>query len=109
MRSEDRSNVDEIALMGNARSFYPVLSASASTANKIEESFVLNGGYGSSLGHRRNLTIANVPYINDLYDNRIMFSNVQVDDDFRNAYRIFQGLSYQDIDRQYGAIVKLIP
>jgi hypothetical protein len=38
-----------------------------------------------------------------------MFSNIQVDDDFKNAYRIFQGLSYKDIDRQYGAIVKLIP
>ena len=38
-----------------------------------------------------------------------MFSNVQVDGDFRNAYRVFQGLSYKDIDRQYGAIVKLIP
>jgi hypothetical protein len=38
-----------------------------------------------------------------------MFSNIQVDGDFKNAYRIFQGLSYKDIDRQYGAIVKLIP
>ena len=30
------------------------------------------------------------------------------EDDFRNAYRIFQGLSYKDIERQYGAIVKLL-
>jgi hypothetical protein len=51
----------------------------------------------------------NVPYLKDQFDNRIMFSNVQVDGDFRNSYRVFQGLSYQDIDRQYGAILKLIP
>jgi hypothetical protein len=56
-----------------------------------------------------HLAAQNLPYIKDQFDNRIMFSNVQVDDEFRNAYRIFQGLSYQDIDRQYGAIVKLIP
>jgi hypothetical protein len=38
-----------------------------------------------------------------------MFSNVQTEGNFKNAYKIFQGLSYKDIDKQYGAIVKLIP
>ena len=38
-----------------------------------------------------------------------MFSNVQANGDIKNAYRIFQGLDYKDIDRQYGAIVKLLP
>ena len=56
-----------------------------------------------------HVTAPDVPYTKDQFDNRIMFSNVQVDDDFKNAYRIFQGLSYKDIDRQYGAIVKMIP
>jgi hypothetical protein len=37
-----------------------------------------------------------------------MFSNVEVSSDFKNGYRIFQGLSYKDLDRQYGAIVKLL-
>jgi hypothetical protein len=37
-----------------------------------------------------------------------MFSNVEVSADFKNGYRIFQGLSYKDIDRQYGGIVKLL-
>jgi len=50
-----------------------------------------------------------VPYVKDQFDNRIMFSNVQTEDEFKNAYRIFQGLSYKDIDRQYGAIVKILP
>ena len=61
------------------------------------------------VGQKINAVVPNVPYIKDQFDNRIMFSNVQINDDFRNAYRVFQGLSYKDIDRHYGAIVKLIP
>ena len=108
LRSEDRSNTDETAIMGNTRSFYPFRSPSTAVACKIGESWLLNDGYNTSLSRKRNILSPNLPYIKDLYDNRIMFSNVQVDDDFKNAYRIFQGLSYKDIDRQYGAIVKLI-
>lgn len=109
LRAEDRSYVDETALMGNPRSFYPLQDASTKSANKIEESWVLNNGYSATVGKKINLIAPNVPYIKDMFDNRVMFSNVQVDGDFKNAYRIFQGLSYKDIDRQYGAIVKLIP
>jgi hypothetical protein len=69
----------------------------------------LNSGYSATVGQKTHLAAQNLPYIKDQFDNRIMFSNVQVDDDFKNAYRIFQGLSYKDIDRQYGAIVKLLP
>ena len=109
LRSEDRSYVDETALMGNPRSFYPLQDASTKSANKIAESWILNNGYSATVGQKENVTALNVPYLKDQFDNRIMFSNVQVDGDFRNSYRVFQGLSYQDIDRQYGAIVKLIP
>jgi hypothetical protein len=38
LRSEDRSYVDETALMGNPRSFYPLQDASTRSANKIQES-----------------------------------------------------------------------
>lgn len=109
LRSVDSTNTDEMAIMGSARDFFPHSSTSVSTGKKMEESWLYNDGYSASVGHKRNLAAPDVPYIKDLFDNRIMFSNVQVDDDFRNAYRIFQGLSFKDIDRQYGAIVKLIP
>lgn len=109
LRSEDRSYVDETALMGNPRSFYPLQDTSTKSANKIAESWILNNGYSATVGQKENIMALNVPYLKDQFDNRIMFSNVQVDGDFRNSYRVFQGLSYQDIDRQYGAIVKLIP
>lgn len=109
LRSFDRSYVDEQALLGNPRGFYPVSGISTKSPNKTEESWILNDGYNATVGQKMNVPAVDVPYIKDQFDNRIMFSNVQVDDDFRNAYRIFQGLSYKDIDRQYGAIVKILP
>lgn len=109
LRSFDRSYVDEQALLGNPRGFYPITDISVKSSNKIEDSWVLNDGYSATVGQKNNVVAADVPYIKDQFDNRIMFSNVQVDDDFKNAYRIFQGLSYKDIDRQYGGIVKILP
>ena len=108
LRSLDPTNVEEMALMGNSRSFYPITGASTSVANKIEESWKLNDGYSSTLSQKRFLPIQDVPYTRDIFDTRIMFSNVQQDDAFQNAYRIFQGLSYKDMDRQYGGLVKLV-
>ena len=108
LRSLDPTNVEEMALMGNSRSFYPITGASTSVANKIEESWKLNDGYSSTVGKKRFLPIQDIPYTRDIFDTRIMFSNVQQDDAFQNAYRIFQGLSYKDMDRQYGGLVKLV-
>lgn len=108
LRSQDYTNVEEMALMGNPRSFYPITGASTSVANKIEESWKLNDGYSSTVGKKRFLPVQDIPYTRDIFDTRIMFSNVQQDDAFQNAYRIFQGLSYKDMDRQYGGLVKLL-
>ena len=109
LRSVDYSHPDEHALMGNPRTFYPVSDITTNVSHKIEESYILNQGYGATVGHKREFAAANVPYTKELFDNRIYFSNVQTYGDFQNAYRIFQGLDYQDIERQYGAIVKLLP
>lgn len=109
LRAENRQNVEEMSLMGNPRSFYPLSGLLTAPSGKIEESWLLNGGYSSTLPFKKYFTAPDVPYIKDIFDNRIMFSDVQVDDNFRNSYRIFQGLAYKDIERQYGAIVKLLP
>lgn len=108
LRSENRQNVEEMALMGNARSFYPLQGLTVAPVSKIPETELLNAGYSSTLPFKKYFTQPNVPYIKDIFDTRIMFSNVQIEDDYRNAYRVFQGLSYKDIEKQYGAIVKLI-
>ena len=95
--------------MGNSRSFYPLQGISIKSSNKIPESQLLNEGYSNILGCDRNYVFERVPYVLDYFDTRILFSNVQVDGNFKNSYKIFQGLSYEDIDRQYGAIVKILP
>ena len=109
LRSDDKSYTDELALMGSPRSFYPLSDMYPGVSGKVEESRMLNGGYSATVGFKKYFAAQNVPYIKELFDSRIMFSNVQREDEFQNAYRIFQGLSFKDIDRQYGAIVKLIP
>ncbi len=109
LRSEDYSNVEEMSIMGNPRTFYPKSDAVVTPSHKILESYKLNNGYNKVIGEQTHFALQDVPYIKDVFNTRIMFSNVQVDDNFKNAYRIFQGLSYKDIDSQYGAIVKLLP
>ena len=109
LRSEDSTHTDEYALMGNARSFYPFSDMSPVVSHKTEESWLLSDGYNATVGEKRNFAASEVPYVQELFDNRVMFSNVQANGDIKNAYRIFQGLDYKDIDRQYGAIVKFLP
>lgn len=109
LRSFDRSYLDEQALLGNPRGFYPVSGLSTKSSNKIEDSYILNDGYNATVGNKLNVAVDDLPYIKDQFDNRIMFSNIQSEDEFKNGYRIFQGMSYKDIDRQYGAIVKMFP
>ncbi len=109
IRSEDRQHTDEMALMGNPRSFFPRAGISAECGQKIEESWLLNSGYNATVGRKTNLLNQKLPYQKTDYSNRVMFSNIAVKDSFSNGYRVFQGASYRDIDNQYGEIVKLLP
>ena len=108
LRSEDSLNTTEYALMGNPRSFYPKTGISTKSGVKIAESYLQNQGYTTTLSEKRNAIYKDTPYNRTDYSNRIMFSNVSVKDSFENGYRTFQGLSYRDIDAQYGAITKIV-
>ncbi len=108
LRSEDTTNVSEMALMGNPRSFYPLVGASSATGMKLEESHLLNDGYNATVGRKRNTLKQDTPFDKNEFSTRIMFSNVSITDSFTNGYRIFQGASYQDYTKQYGSIIKLI-
>lgn len=109
LRAPDRSHTDEYALMGTPRTFYPYEGVYVNPCYKPEETWLLNQGYGASVGQKIAFPAPDVPYIKELFDNRIMFSDVQTFGGFENSYRIFKSLDYQDIERQYGAIVKLVP
>lgn len=108
LRSVDSFHTDEMALLGSPRSFYPLNGASTATGNKMEESFLLSDGYSATVGEKRYNLLPDTPYSKSEFENRIMFSNVHIIDAFTNGYRTFQGLSYKDYDKQYGAITKLV-
>lgn len=109
LRSLDESHFDETALMGNPRGFYPVQPASKLAVYKLDESCLLNRGYSEQFSVIDRVGNKEVPFEKEAFDNRIAFSRAQREDAFMNSYRIFQALSYADIDKQYGAIVKLLP
>lgn len=109
LRSLDSFHTDEMAILGSPRSFHPISSISGETGNKMEESWLLNDGLSATVGRKRYNLLPDVPYSKSEFENRIMFSNVDVTDAFTNGYRTFQGLSYKDYDKQYGAITKLVP
>jgi hypothetical protein len=107
-RAIDETHSSEFALTGKARSFYPLNSMSTSGESKIPESTIVNVGYNSSTSSKVYIGQPDVPYIKNLFDNRIMFSEINVNDAFRNGYRVFEAINYKDITRQYGAVVKII-
>lgn len=108
LRCKDSFHTDEVALLGSERSFFPLNGGTVATGNKMEESYLLNDGLSATVGRKRYNLMPDVPYSKSEFSNRIMFSNVNVADAFTNGYRTFQGLSYKDYDKQYGAITKLI-
>lgn len=107
LRSIDRTNVELLSLMGGESSFYPISGVNAK--QKLPESWKLNDGLNVTLPRKMYSKYIPSPYENYHYENRIAFSNVSVTKMFNNGMRVFQGMAYQDIDRQYGAIVKLLP
>lgn len=109
LRSIDDLNTTEYALMGSPRSFYPKDGISTRDEHKIQESYLHNMGYNTILSEKRNTIYQDSPYNRTDYSNRVMFSNVAAKDSFENGYRVFQGLSYRDIDAQYGSIIKILP
>ena len=109
VRCIDSQHVDEKALFGSDRTFYPLTAYVDSTAWKLPESNLLNDGLNTTMTCLPNFEVELVPYIKHTFDNRIAFSEIQQQGGFQNGYRIFKGLQYQDIDSSYGAIVKLLP
>lgn len=109
IRSINEQYTDERSLFGGYRSFYPHNKFTYSSNWKLPESDILNFGLSNNRNHIDFFEHPSVPYIKDQFDTRIAFSNIQVDNAFKNSYRIFQGLSYQDLERTYGALTKILP
>ena len=108
IRTLDSSNVDEKQMTGHARGYFPYTPMSAEGTFKIPESQIYNKGFSKSLSDRWNNLLPDVPYIKNWFGTRIMYSDIHINDAYKNGYRVFQGTHYRDYTREYGEIVKLV-
>ena len=108
IRALDDSIVDEVSLTGHARAFYPYSGMSADGSYKIPEALCYNKGFNKSLSERHNFEVPDVPAIKNDFTNRISYSDIHVNDAFKNGYRTFRGTHYRDYPKTYGQITKLI-
>ena len=109
IRTLDNSNVDETAMTGHPSGYYPVQPMSVEGVYKKPESQIYNKGFKRSLGDRWNFELPDVPHIKNWFGTRIMYSDIHVNDGFKNGFRVFQGTHYRDYTREYGSITKLVP
>lgn len=108
IRSLDPSYPEEEALTGHKRGYYPYYGISVDGSFKIPESGVHNAGLSANLGERWNQAVPDVPYIKNQFQTRIAYSDVHVNDAFKNGFRVFQATNFRDYTRTYGMIIKLV-
>lgn len=108
IRALNESIPDEIALTGHARTFYPYSGMSADGTYKTPEALCYNKGFNKSLSERYNFEVPDVPAIKNDFTNRISYSDINVNDAFKNGFRTFQGTHYRDYPKTYGQITKLV-
>lgn len=108
IRSIDDSVIDESTMFGHGRGFYPLFPLSADGAYKIPEALCYNKGFEVALSERYNFELPDVPAIKNDFTNRIAYSDIHVNDAFKNGYRVFQGNHYRDYPKTYGSITKLV-
>ncbi len=108
IRAEDESIVDETALTGHPRTFYPKCPLSTAGVYKVPEALCYNKGFEKSVSEKYNFEVPDVPAIKNDFTNRIAYSDIHVNDAFKNGFRVFQLTHYRDYPKTYGSITKLI-
>lgn len=108
IRSIDESNTDEAALFGHPRSFYPHCPINGEGSYKIPEALCYNKGFQTSVSERYNYIVPDVPAIKNEFSNRISYSDIHVNDAFKNGFRVFQGTHFRDYPKTYGSITKIL-
>lgn len=107
LRDVDDSFYTEQGLTGSPRSFHPLQTKSVDGVTKVPESNIINGGISSTISSKYNFLLPDVPYIKNEFDNRIMYSDIHVNDAFKNGYRIFRSTNFRDFTKEFGAITKI--
>jgi hypothetical protein len=108
IRTLDGSDVTECAMTGHPHGFFPYNDMLVEGTYKHPESQVYNKGFSKSLSEKFNMELPDVPYIKNWFGTRIMYSDIHINDAYKNGYRVFRPTAYRDYTREYGEIVKLI-
>lgn len=108
LRCQDYSYPTEVSLTGHPRTFYPISNLDTSGNYKIPESFVHNSGYNKTLSDRYNFEKPDVPAIKNSFNTRILYSDIAIQNAFKNGFRVFRGNNYQDYSSEYGSIIKML-
>lgn len=108
IRALDYSYPSEYGLTGKARGFYPLQSMSTSGESKIPESFIINGGTSSTTSDKYNFEQPKVPAIKNIFNTRIMYSDININDSFKNGFRTYRLTNYRDYPSTYGSITRIL-
>ena len=108
IRTIDKSHVDEYLMCGNYRSFYPNYGQLASGSQKIPDSDQYNKGFTKSVSEKYYFEVPDVPYIKQEFQNRIVFSDIHVNDAYKNGFRVIRAMNHKDFPMTHGSITKLI-
>ena len=108
IRTIDKSNVDEYLMCGNYRSFYPHYGQLALGSQKIPDSDQYNKGFSKSVSEKYYFEVPDVPYIKQEFQNRIVFSDIHINDAYKNGFRVLRTMNHKDYPMTYGSITKLI-
>lgn len=108
IRSIDSSYPSEEGLTGKSRGFYPLQSMSVSGESKIPESFVVNGGISSTTSDKYNFEQPKVPAIKNIFNTRVMYSDINISDAFKNGFRTYKATHYRDYPSTYGSLIRMV-
>ena len=95
-------------MSGNYRSFYPNYGQLASGSQKMPDSDQYNKGFSKSVSEKYYFEVPDVPYIKQEFQNRIVFSDIHVNDAYKNGFRVLRTTNHKDYPMTYGSITKLI-
>lgn len=98
----------EKGLTGRVRGFYPLQAIDASGESKIPESELHNSGYNKTIGDKYYFETPNVPSIKNKFHTRILYSDIAINDAFKNGFRVFRNLNYRDYPLTYGSLTKIV-
>lgn len=108
IRTLDGKDTAETAMSGHPHGYYPFHDMIVEGSYKHPDSQIYNKGFSKSLSERFNAELPDVPYIKNWFGTRIMYSDIHINDAYKNGFRVFRPTAYRDYTREYGEIVKLI-